>query len=190
VLHVAGNHDSVNLGDEALSALWGNPGSLYYSRDAGGMHLVVLHSVETAKRGIQIPDQQLSWLQRDLAATELDVLVFVHHPLSEMDLSGNRWFDGRPHLCRVANRRAVRAILQRCGKVRGVFNGHAHWNHCDVIAGIPYVTLQSLIENVDEDAPGRPARAHAVVNVSKSRLGVRVEGEQPVLLQFEEAPFR
>ena len=41
---------------------------------------------------------------------------------------------------------------QQSGKVAAELSGHAHWNHLDLVAGIPYVTLQSLIENVHEDA--------------------------------------
>ena len=55
--------------------------------------------------------------------------------------------------------------------MRAVFNGHLHWNHLDVIAGIPYVTVQSLIENLDDDAPGRAAAAHAVVHAERPAHG-------------------
>jgi 3',5'-cyclic AMP phosphodiesterase CpdA len=185
VMHVAGNHDSVNIPDEDLVSLWQRDGALYFSRDFMGFHLVVLRTVDKGEDGNWLPDEQVEWLANDLAESNAPTLVFVHHPLSEMDLTGNRWFELRPHLCRVANRRRVRAVLERSGKVHAVFNGHAHWTHCDVVSGIPYVTLQSLIENVDEDAPGRPARAHAVVDATERRIHVRVFGEQPIAMQFE-----
>lgn len=185
IVHVAGNHDSVHISDQELAELWQHEGRLFFSREFMGWHLVVLRSEEHGAQGIWIPEEQLEWLADDLARTNASTLVFVHHPLSEMDLTGNRWFEGRPHLCRVANRRDVRALLERSGKVRAVFNGHAHWNHCDVISGIPYVTVQSLIENIDDDAPGRAARAHAVVEASEQRILVRIAGEQPALLQFD-----
>jgi 3',5'-cyclic AMP phosphodiesterase CpdA len=188
IIHVAGNHDSVNLRDDELAQLWQHEGELHFSREFMGWHLVMLRTLDRGNEGIWVPERQLQWLEDDLRSNDTPCLVFVHHPLSEMDLTGNRWFDGRPHLCRVANRREVRALLERSGNVRAVFNGHAHWTHCDVIAGIPYVTLQSLIENIDDDAPGRPARAHAVLDVSLHRIVVRVAGEQPVLLQFEHHP--
>jgi hypothetical protein len=54
-----------------------------------------------------------------------------------------------------------------------------------VTAGLPYVTVQSLIENVDEDAPGRPAAAHAVVHLSDRRIVVRVRGNDPARYQIE-----
>ena len=184
-LHVAGNHDSVNLTDGDLLELWGRTGELYYSLDVGGVHVVVLRSIERKDKDVRLPDDQLEWLAQDLAHTTLPSVLFVHHPLADMDLTGNLWFEKAPHICRVANRRAAREILQQAGNVRAVFNGHAHWNHVDVIRGIPYVTLQSLIENVDDDAPGRPAAAYALVDVTEKRVLVSVAGEQPARYQFD-----
>lgn len=185
VMHVAGNHDTVHISDARLAQIWHRDGALFFSRDFKGWHLVVLRSVDRGNEGNWLPEEQLEWLADDLAHNACPTLVFVHHPLSDMELTGNRWFERQPHLCRIANRRDVRSVLERCGNVRAVFNGHAHWTHCDVISGIPYVTLQSLIENVDDDAPGRAARAHAVVDATPSRIHVRVAGEQPLALQFE-----
>lgn len=187
VEHVIGNHDSARLSDEKLGTMLGTD-SHYRSTDIAGVHLVVLRSVERKDRDVRLPDEQLSWLRADLDRTELPTLVCIHHPLSDLDLTGNRWFEKAPHICRVANRREAREILEHSGKVRAVFNGHAHWNHLDVVNGIPYVTLQSLIENVDDDAPGRAAAAHAVVDVSAKRLIVNVFGEHPAHYQFDGSP--
>src|SRR5204863_7560002 len=104
---------------------------------------------------------------------------------SEQDLEDSFWFKGLAHLALVKERRQLRAILEESKKVRVVFNGHVHRNHFDVIAGIPYVTIQSMIENLDEDAPGRPAAAHAIATVSDSRIIVRVLGNDPARYQFE-----
>jgi hypothetical protein len=113
------------------------------------------------------------------------VIVLMHHPASDQRLDGNRWFERAPHLCRIAERRELRGVLEASGKVAAVFNGHVHWNHLDVIGGIPYVTLQSLTENLDDDAPGRAAAAFAVVDVEPRRMRVRVGGAEPARYQFE-----
>jgi hypothetical protein len=60
-----------------------------------------------------------------------------------------------------------------------------HWNHFDLCEGIPYITVQSLIENLDDDAPGRPAAAHAVCRLSDKRLLVEVNGNDPARDQIE-----
>jgi 3',5'-cyclic-AMP phosphodiesterase len=185
VLHVAGNHDTINLSPAELCALWGNAADATYSQDHQGIHFAVLRTVEHRNQRVELPEAQIRWLEQDLASTTLPSIVLMHHPASEMRLEGNRWFEKAPHLCRVVERRAVRAVIQDSGKVLAVFNGHVHWNHLDVIAGIPYVTLQSLIENLDDDAPGRVAAAYAVCDLDERRLVVTVYGAEQLRYQIE-----
>lgn len=187
VMHVAGNHDTINLKPEELCELWGNTNSPVYSQDHEGVHFAVLRTIEHRRDRIELPAEQIEWLAQDLASTRLPAIVLMHHPASEMCLEGNRWFDQRPHLCRVVERRALRQVIEASGKVLAVFNGHMHWNHLDVIAGIPYITLQSMSENLDEDAPGRPAAAYAVCDLDAQRLVVSVHGAELLRYQFERA---
>lgn len=188
VLHVAGNHDTIHLSSSDLCSLWKHDGPLHYSRTVGGIHFSVLHTLETKDTAIHLPDEQFEWLERDLAEARDPVIVLMHHPASEMHLGGNRWFEKAPHICRIAERRRLRRILERSGKIVAAFNGHVHWNHFDLIGGIPYVTLQSLTENLDDDAPGRPARAHAVCDISAHWLSIHVCGEESARYQIEILP--
>lgn len=185
VLHVAGNHDTLHVAVEELCALWGESGGAYRSRDVAGVHFAALHSLETKDRSVNLPAEQLDWLRADLAATSLPAIVLVHHPASELRLDGNRWFEHAPHICRIAERRQLRRVISDSGKVLAVFNGHAHWNHLDLCDGVPYVTLQSLTENLDDDAPGRAARAFALCDLDDRRLLVHVHGEETLRYQFE-----
>jgi 3',5'-cyclic AMP phosphodiesterase CpdA len=185
LLHVAGNHDQVNLSDQDLRKLWQHDDELYYSRDFGGVHFAVLRTVEQKDVAIHVPEEQVAWLAADLARCAAPAIVLMHHPASDMRLEGNRWFEKAPHICRVSGRKALRQVIEASGKVVAVFNGHVHWNHLDVIAGIPYVTLQSMIENLDDDAPGRAAGAFAVCDIDERRLLVRVRGEETMRYQFE-----
>lgn len=185
LMHVAGNHDSVHLTDDELGALWRHDGPLYYSRDHEGVHFTVLQTREIHGVAVHLPEAQLEWLKHDLEQTRLPTIVLMHHPASEQRLQHNRWFERTPHLCRVAERRALRQLLEASGKVVAVFNGHVHWNHLDVIHGIAYVTLQSLTENLEEDTPGRAARAWAVCDLDARQLSVDVQGAEPARYQFE-----
>jgi 3',5'-cyclic-AMP phosphodiesterase len=185
VLHVAGNHDTINLTPAELCSFWGDTSEVTYSRDHDGVHFAVLRTVEHRGERIELPEEQIRWLERDLASTHLPSIVLMHHPASEMRLEGNRWFEKRPHLCRVVERRALRQVIEDSKKVIAVFNGHVHWNHFDVIAGIPYVTLQSLIENLDDDAPGRVAAAYAVCELDDRRLVINVYGAEQLRYQIE-----
>lgn len=185
VIHVAGNHDTINLAEDDLRTFWRTNGPLYYSRDFGGIHWVVLRTVEIKDTAIHLPEEQLVWLEQHLASVTAPTIVLMHHPASDMVLEGSRWFESQPHICRVAERKRLRTILEASGKVVAVFNGHVHWNHFDVISSIPYVTMQSLTENVDDDAPGRPAGAYAVCDIDERRLVIHVHGAEQVRYQIE-----
>jgi 3',5'-cyclic-AMP phosphodiesterase len=187
VIHVAGNHDTANLTAAELNSCWSQPSNapLYRSFEQGDVLFLVLHSVERKDRDVRIDDEQLRWLGQQLAAGDTPVVVLMHHSAAEQDLRENRWFAGAPHICLIKERRSLRRILEQSGRVVAVFNGHLHWNHLDVIGNIPYITLQSLIENVDDDAPGRAAAAHAVVRLSQRQLLVEVAGLQPARYQFQ-----
>jgi 3',5'-cyclic AMP phosphodiesterase CpdA len=185
LVNVAGNHDLIHLNRNDLNHLWERTGPLYYSFDRGGWHFVILHTLEKKDVDVQVPAPQLEWLRADLAASDIPTIVLMHHSASEQSLDDSRWWPGRSHLALVKERAELRTIFEASRRVRAVFNGHLHWNHLDVISGIPYVTVQSLIENLEEDAPGRVAASHAVVQLSDRRLVVRVRGNDPARYQVE-----
>ena len=185
LVNVAGNHDTINLTAHDLNAVWGRQGDLHYSFDANGAHLVVLHTVERKDVDIRLGPEQLAWVREDLDTTRLPTVVLMHHSASEQELDDSRWFAGDPHRALVLEREELRRIFEESGKVRAVFNGHVHRNHLDVIRGIPYVTFQSLVENLDDDAPGRPAATHAFAVITDSRVLVRVRGNDPARYQID-----
>jgi 3',5'-cyclic AMP phosphodiesterase CpdA len=185
LVNVAGNHDMIHLNRDDLSHFWRRSGPLYYAFDHGGWHFIVLHTIEKQDVEIRVPETQLAWLRADLAAGGAPTIVLMHHSASEQWLEDARWWPGRAHLALVKERVEIRRIFEESRRVRAVFNGHLHWNHFDVIAGIPYITVQSLIENLDDDAPGRAAAAHAVVRLAGDRMVVRVRGSDPARYQVE-----
>ncbi len=185
VFHVAGNHDRINMSEQDLLQFWGRSGRFYYSFDHGGVHFVVLATHETQNVDVRIDDEQLGWLERDLASASRPAIVLMHHTASEQDVAKSRWFYRAPHLCKIVERRRLRRIIQDSRKVIAVFNGHMHWNHFDLCGGIPYITVQSLIENLEDDAPGRVAAAHAVCRLTDRRLVVEIEGNDPARYQVE-----
>ena len=187
IVSVAGNHDCVHLDARWLRRRWGlsADGPLHRSFDRGGYHFVVLHTREHRDVEVTIDVEQLAWLQADLAQSRLPTVVLMHHSAAEQDLAGNRWFARAPHICLVKERRALRRLLGENGRTLLVVNGHLHWNHFDLVEGIPYVTLQSLVENVADDAPGVAAAAHAVIQLHERRVVVDVAGVEPCRYQIE-----
>lgn len=185
VEHVAGNHDLVNLRDAELASLWSSRLPLYRSRDLGALHLVFLHTHEVKDERVFVDGEQLAWLERDLRSTTKPTIVFMHHSAADQDLRGNPWFERAAHICLVHERKRLRELFADSGRVRLVVNGHLHWNQLTLHDGIPYLTLQSLVENLDADAPGRPAAAHALISLLPHRLVVTVGGAERCRYQLE-----
>ena len=191
LVHVAGNHDTINLEPAEALAIQGRPvppgqtAEVFSSFDRGPFHFVVLRTLERQDREITVDEPQLRWLAADLSSHHKPTIVLMHHSVSEQDLRGNPWFEGRAHVGLVRERARIRQLFEQSRQVRAVFNGHMHWNHLDVICGIPYITVQSLIENLDDDAPGRAAGAHAVARMTEERIVVEIGGAERARYQID-----
>ncbi len=147
----------------------------------------MLYTHERQDVDVTIDHEQLRWLEADLGQTSSPTVVFMHHSAADQDLKLNRWFSSAEHLGLLPpdQRRQLRSLFCQDRRVLAVFNGHLHWNHLDVIDQIPYVTLQSLTENIWEDEPGQAAESYALVRLWPHRLLVEVAGLQPASYQFE-----
>ncbi len=142
--YVLGNHCVSRLTkDEFLAAV--QQESAHYSFDAGAFHFVVLDAcyrndgVPYGRENFvwtdaNIPAQQLTWLQDDLAGTKLPTLVFVHQRLDVKDDYG------------IKNAPAIRDVLEKSHNVLAVIQGHNHKNDYRDIGGIHYVSLQAMVE--------------------------------------------
>jgi len=94
--HVLGNHDLDSISKEDFQSLIHNTGIdpelTHYSFDRGGVHFVVLDANFTSngtayQRGnfhwsdANIPENQITWLEKDLAATEKPIVILTHQLL-------------------------------------------------------------------------------------------------------------
>lgn len=163
VYHVIGNHEmDGGYSREDVVDFLGMKGR-YYSFDLGGFHIVVLDANDrppgwSGGYPSYIQEDQLKWLEADLAATSSPTFVFSHQSLE------------RPEC--IDNQEAVRAVLEAARmadgtrKVAGCFNGHWHIDHQRVIAGIPYIHINSASyfwmggEYRHERLPERLAKDH------------------------------
>lgn len=125
----------------------------YYSFDRSGVHFVVLDScfrgdgVPYGRRNFQwtdpnIPAEELEWLKADLQTDESPVVIFAHQRLDVADNHG------------VKNAAQVRQVLEDCGRVTAVFQGHSHKNDLRSIGGIFYCTLVAMIEGSGKENNG------------------------------------
>jgi len=169
VHHLMGNHEQRYLGEEDLRA-WTGRDQLFYQFDLPGYCGLVLYSRHQSDLPPQIDSAQLTWLEQELAQAQKPVLVFVHHPLDDQSMQGNPWFETIPEEALVENRTEVREILEASGKVRAVFQAHVHWRHLTIYKGIPYITLQSLVEDVGTAEAPQPARSWAIAEFTEKNL--------------------
>jgi 3',5'-cyclic AMP phosphodiesterase CpdA len=147
VVYAWGNHDLINVPSDEARAIMGKKAD-FEALDVAGYHLVVLNSQDpTVERiGGTLSDAQLDWLDRDLAAGTTPTIVFCHHPLDEQDPSRHWYFKDHRHHALAGNRARARHILGRSGRVKAVFNGHMHLNTVEVIDGLRFLTLMSLVD--------------------------------------------
>lgn len=138
-LHVLGNHDTDGgyKRDQVLE-YYRSP-ARYFSRDHHGLHLIVLDGNDPdGQRGYpcSVNNEQIAWLERDLAATKAPTIIFIHQPIDAFDKH-------------VRTAKQVRAVLAKANeeagfqKVIAVFSGHAHLDYIKESAGIPHVQINS-----------------------------------------------
>jgi len=152
--HVLGNHDVDSISKEQFLSVVSNtdisPESTYFSFDLKGFHFIVLDANFRSdgldyNRGnfdwtdANIPQKELTWLEKDLASTSYPSIVFVHQLL-----------DGEGDLY-IKNAAEVRRILQKNQKVLVVFQGHHHAGDYKSIEGIHYYTLKAVVEGSGVD---------------------------------------
>lgn len=147
-VHILGNHDNFDLSRAESEAAF-QQSFASHSRDLNGRHLVFWNAdTRVLPGGFVIGEDDLRWLEADLAATELPTIVFTHVPLDSGSMVGNLYFESGPAAClgTYRNAAAARAIIEASGKVFLCVSGHTHWNMRNTIDGIHYVTIHSLTE--------------------------------------------
>jgi 3',5'-cyclic-AMP phosphodiesterase len=136
--HVLGNHDMDGGFTREQTVAWYEMPSRYYSFEQGGVKFIVLdgNDPQDIKGGYHrfIAKEQQNWLDAQLEATTLPVIVLVHQPL---DLPGG-----------VSNQIEIRSLLEKnrgAGKIGviAVFAGHLHQDSVNRMNGIPYVQINS-----------------------------------------------
>jgi 3',5'-cyclic AMP phosphodiesterase CpdA len=87
-----------------------------------------------------IGSAQLAWLDRTCANAHAEgkkVILFAHHPVAPDD----------SHL--IWNASDVLSLIDRHRNVVAWFNGHNHAGAFEIRGGVPFVTLQGMVETAD-----------------------------------------
>ena len=178
--HLAGNHDLEWLTKEEFARSFAQKESAPASFDLAGLHLILLdagfsqageetHGLAWDWRETYLPQQQLDWLEKDLAGTDQPlVLVCVHQNLDER-LTEDGQLD--PHCVR--NAAQVRQILEKSHKKIIVLQGHYHPGFYQKQNGIDYVTFAAMCEG-----PGLVNNSYAILTISDDEISVSGFGAQ------------
>ena len=181
--HVMGNHDSYHLDRSEWESLLNAP--LHsHSRDTGGVHLAFFSPDVNNERGkfpYSAGEKDLSWLESDLAATNLPTVVFTHVPFIAGKMVNHYYFENKEGRAEFLNSSCLRRIVESSGKVLLVCSGHVHWNSLHTSNGVHYVTIQSLTESFTTHPA--VAGAYAILEVSKE-IAVTVFGNDPLGLRL------
>jgi 3',5'-cyclic AMP phosphodiesterase CpdA len=176
VFHLLGNHDVAHLPKREVSGLLDLPAS-YRSAQLNGYQCVFLDSTDpvVGEYGGHISEAQIAWIEAELTRAERPAVVFCHHPLDDQPIESNPLFQEHPEWGAVDNRATVREVLARSRKVVAVVTGHAHWNRATCVGGVPFLTIQCLVETWNTG--GEPAGAYGKLWIEpKGRLRLEVMG--------------
>jgi 3',5'-cyclic AMP phosphodiesterase CpdA len=143
-----GNHDA----REAFRAGLGIEPS--GAHQVGGFRFLMLDSLIDAVGGQRIdegrvPDQQLTWLDEELASEARPSFVCLHHPPSTLGL-------GLMDPIRLVNGDALAVVIQRHDHVAGTLVGHAHTMSTTTYAGHPLLIGGGVVSTVTTDAEHVP----------------------------------
>ncbi|MBC8506287.1 MAG: hypothetical protein H8D34_15605 [Chloroflexi bacterium] len=76
----------------------------------------------------------------------------------------------------------TRNLFSNSGKVIAVINGHLHWNQIDWHDDIPYITVQSAIENFDNE--GTSANAWGKILLKDNKFSLKQYGNDPFEFEY------
>jgi Icc protein len=176
--HVLGNHDLVHLSVEDNRECLGQD-FVSTSFDMKGWHLAFWQAdvQMDATHEPALTDEDLAWLESDLAATELPAIVLSHVPLDSTSMTGNFYFQANPQYATYSNVGAAQRIISEAGNVALCVAGHVHWNNLSRIDGVPYVSLQSLTESFTTQGDANGGWATMELD---HQLRWRVYGQDPI----------
>lgn len=140
--HVLGNHDTDGGYQREQTVEWWKMPDRFYSFDQNGIRLIVLDGNDRPQnhRGGYprfIADDQLKWLDEQIASTQSPIIVLSHQSLERESQGGVQNGGAVRKLLEAANQRAGRRQVVAC------FSGHHHRDYVRQINDIVYPQINS-----------------------------------------------
>ncbi len=152
--HVIGNHDCDMCSKDQILDYYGVDYNPYYSFDMGGFHFIVLDPNYMKLDGKYVsydrgnyfdesyrpdsvlpylPDEQIKWLENELANTKYPSVLFTHQCLINN------------HGGSILNWEDVKKVIDNApNKVVMALNGHEHKDICHNVDGVWYYTVNCM----------------------------------------------
>lgn len=111
----------------------------YYSVDKNGIHFIFLNSTDATYYSMS--QEQLDWLEDNLASSLIPTIVFIHHRVDKDYGDPADWWPSDPQSIYSYNSATLRAMFEADGDVTTVFSGHYHGQTQTIINGIKYITV-------------------------------------------------
>lgn len=139
VTYLLGNHDTVNLSRDEVSALLGQ--DRFYGRlDVEGVPFVYLDTSRGNGRVAgEVGEGQRAWLNRTLPQ---GAVVLLHHPVGPFPLSGNAWFADAPARAFLLDQQETLDMLS--GRARATVSGHIHQTEALQYRGVAHLSLNAI----------------------------------------------
>ncbi len=173
VYSVIGNHDFKNISREDNEEIMRNPSSSY-TKDIGGYHLIFWNpKIKITDDGIEVAEESITWLQKDLAKTKKPAILFSHVPLD--NLNGEERAEVKKYFYWTQGSR-IRKIMEDAGNVILCMGGHRHRNRHREINGIHYITQQSFTSQWREKYR-IPSGTFSFLEAEDGKLTVELQGK-------------
>ncbi|MDY6770651.1 MAG: metallophosphoesterase [Candidatus Nanohaloarchaea archaeon] len=170
---IPGNHDIATLRpDTFLEGLAPANDRSFFSIDSGDTRLVCLDTThqddDLHPVAGRLGEEQRDWLD-DQLDTDRRVLLFSHHLLHYRDLTGNFYFDDKPELAIVIDKRYVTKKIERHGSVAAVVSAHIHEEGVKDFHGVPHLTVGAMDKN-EPETPFEPGFTQFTVAEDSAEL--------------------
>lgn len=170
VTYLLGNHDVEYLDRTQLRDLL-DQDEFYGVETVGEVSFLYLDSSYQEVRGAtgRVGPEQLDWLTDHLPSLS-NVVVLVHHPVGNFDLSANEWFAEYPERAYLWDRKEVLTRLDRVDSVRATVSGHIHQTDYDRFWELPHVSVNAF----SKELPDVPLTGTYAVLDLEEPLGIDV----------------